>query len=70
MVNRKWTFSEEEILIENYTDCTIKELLRLLPRRKEDAINAKIKRLKKSGRIRTSKKPTAIKRAYLQRNLC
>jgi len=67
MARRKWTFSEEQILLDNYASKTIKELLELLPNREEDAINAKIKRLKKLGKITGTKDPKTIERAYLQR---
>lgn len=62
-----WKFSEEKILIENYECKTIKELADMLPDRDENAINCKIKRLKKQNRIATNKTEEAVSRAYQQR---
>jgi hypothetical protein len=39
----------------------------LLPNRPEDAINSKIKRLKKIGKLKTIKTPQTVARAYKQR---
>ena len=63
-----WTYSEERLLAENYSEMTIKELEALLPRRNADMINAKIKRLKASGRLSEGKKEETVQRAYLQRS--
>jgi len=65
---REWKFSEEKILIDNYHTSTIEELMDILPGREQDSINAKIKRLKKAGRIRGGKTEETIDRAYEQRN--
>lgn len=67
MATKRWKFSEEKILIENYNDKTIKELQELLPNRDENAINCKIKRLKKQNRIVSNKSDDAVSRAYQQR---
>ena len=64
---KKWTYGEEQILIENYETSTIKELEELLPRRNFESINAKIKRLKKSGKLKGYKDKDTIKRSLLQR---
>lgn len=69
-MNRKnWTYSEERVLIDNYETCTIKELEILLPNRNNESINAKIKRLKKNGKLAGNKDEKATKRAFLQRHL-
>jgi hypothetical protein len=67
MVRRNWSRSEEQTLLDNYADKTIKELMELLPNRPEDAINSKIKRLKKTGKLKTIKTPQTVARAYKQR---
>ena len=68
MVKRKgWKFSEEKILIQNYHTATIDELMGMLPNREADSINAKIKRLKKAGKIKGGKTEETISRAYEQR---
>jgi hypothetical protein len=67
MVRRNWSRSEEQTLLDNYADKTIKELMELLPNRPEDAINSKIKRLKKTGKLKTVKTPQTVTRAYKQR---
>ena len=66
---RKWSHTESGILINNYNTKTIKELLELLPGRDEDAVNCKVKRLKKEGKIKGGKDEDALKRAYDQRGL-
>jgi hypothetical protein len=69
MPRRKgWTYTEEKILIDNYTKCTIKELEELLPNRNAESINSKIKRMKYAGKLERRKSPEAIARAYTQRN--
>jgi hypothetical protein len=67
MSRKGWKFSEEKILIENYETKTIKELEAMLPGRNADMINAKIKRLKKVGRLAKGKDESAVQRAYEQR---
>lgn len=67
MVRRGWSYSEEKILIDNYNDKTIKEIEVLLPKRRMDSINSKIKRLKASGKIKDGKTLDTKKRAYIQR---
>ncbi len=64
---KKWKFSEEKILIDNYPNSTIKELVVLLPGRDQNNINMKIKRLKKQNRLTEAKTEEAINRAYRQR---
>ena len=65
--SKKWKFSEEKILIDNYSSSTIKELMVLLPGRDGNHINMKIKRLKKQNRLTVIKSEEAVKRAYKQR---
>lgn len=65
--SKKWKFSEEKILIDNYSSCTIKELIKLLTGRDQNNINMKIKRLKKQNRLTDVKSAAAINRAYRQR---
>jgi len=64
---RAWTYTEEQTLLKNYRDCTIKELERLLPTRSRDSINKKIKVLKAKGKIKEGKSDEAKNRAYIQR---
>lgn len=64
---KKWKFSEEKIIIDNYAITTIKELLELLPERDQNSVNMKIKRLKKQNRLTEVKSEEAINRAYRQR---
>jgi len=63
----RWTMHETQILIENYHDSTIDELLVKLPRKTQEGVNNKIKRLKKAGKIVGEKTEEAKKRAYEQR---
>jgi len=68
MTKRKgWSYTEEKILIDNYSTKTIQELKELLPKRNDDSINSKIKRLKSTGKIKDGKAQEAIVRAYRQR---
>jgi hypothetical protein len=67
LARRTWTYTEEKILLDNYHDCTIKELEKLLPARSRDSINKKIKVFKAKGKIKTGKSVEAISRAYIQR---
>ena len=64
---KKWKFSEEKILIDNYNSKTIKELIDLLPGRDQNNINMKIKRLKNQNKLVGGKSTVAIDRAYRQR---
>lgn len=64
---KRWKFSEEKILIDNYSTSTIKELIELLPGRDQNNINMKIKRLKKQNRLTETKSDDARSRAYKQR---
>jgi hypothetical protein len=67
MGRKEWRYSEEKILIDNYETKTIKELEIMLPGRSPDMINAKIKRLKSSGRLYNGKTEDTVQRAYIQR---
>ena len=64
---RQWTFSEEQVLIEHYATSTIFDLMKLLPGRDADAINCKIKRMRKQNKILSHKKPETVARAYKER---
>jgi hypothetical protein len=64
---KDWNSSEEKILIENYTNKTIQELMPMLPRRSQESINNKIKRLKAAGKIKGGKTEDVVQRAYDQR---
>jgi hypothetical protein len=64
---KDWNSAEEKILIDNYTDKTIHELMPLLPRRSQESINNKIKRLKAAGKIKGGKTEEVVKRSYDQR---
>lgn len=69
MSNREpWKPKEEKILLNNYNTKTIKELLALLPKRNADSINAKIKRMKASGKIIEGKTNETKQRSYQQRS--
>lgn len=68
MARRKgWSYTEEKILLDNYHTKTIQELKELLPKRNDDSINSKIKRLKSTGKIKDGKSKEAVNRAYKQR---
>ena len=64
---KRWTYTEEKALIDNYNDKTIKELMAMFPGRDEDSINSKVKRLKAKGKIVGGKTEATIQRAYVQR---
>lgn len=64
---KDWTASEEKKLIQHYTNMTIHELMVLFPKRTQESINNKIKRLKASGKIKSGKDDEVIKRSYEQR---
>lgn len=63
----QWSLSEEHELIKNYKISTIKELLKMFPKRSEDSINAKIKRLKIEKKIEGPKNTDVVDRAMKQR---
>lgn len=67
MRKRRWLYSEINTLIENYDQCSIKELMIKLPGRNQESINNQIKRLKSIGKISGDKDEEALKRAYEQR---
>jgi len=72
MRRRGWHRIEEDFLIKNYADMTIKELsdgLRKLSGRyrTDDSINAKIKRLKAEGKIKGQKEDVTVQRSLIQR---
>jgi N-methylhydantoinase B/oxoprolinase/acetone carboxylase alpha subunit len=62
-----WKNSEVKCLLENYHNKTIFELMKLLPNRSQEAINNKIKRLKKEGKLSGSKYLDAVSKSYRQR---
>jgi hypothetical protein len=67
MKRRRWSFTEERVLIENYIKCTIKELEMMFPERGRESINNKIKRLKTAGKIAEGKTDDTVQRSYEQR---
>ncbi len=67
MKRRKWSFTEERVLIDNYNKCTIKELEMMFPERGRESINNKIKRLKAAGKIAEGKTNDTVQRSYEQR---
>ena len=67
MARKDWSYSDEKLLIDNYSNKTIKELISMFPERDPDSINCKIKRLKAAGKILSGKDAAAIDRAYKQR---
>lgn len=64
---RNWTHTEEKILVKNYKEKTIKELMELLPKRDALSINCKIHRLKGVDKIDSNKDKETVQRAYYQR---
>lgn len=64
---RIWSYSEEKLLIEKYSQSTIKELEELFPNRSRESINNKIKRLKSQNKLSEDKDKEAVDRAYKQR---
>ena len=67
MRRRGWSYTEEKVLIDNYNNCTIKELEMMFPERSRESINNKIKRLKAAGKIAEGKDDETVQRAYEQR---
>lgn len=65
--SKGWGYSEEKALIANYNNLTIKELEQMFPGRSRESINNKIKRLKRSGKIKDNKDTSTVKRSYEQR---
>ena len=65
---KRWYSKDEKILIDNYADKTIQELLIMLPGRSQESINNKIKRLKAAGKIKGGKDEEAVQRSYEQRS--
>ena len=65
--SKGWGYSEEKALKANYDKLTIKELEKMFSNRSRESINNKIKRLKRSGKIKEGKDPDTVKRAYDQR---
>ncbi len=68
MKQKTWRFTEEKILIDNYETCTIRELELLLPGRNNESINAKIKRMKRNGKLAGNRDEDARSRAFAQRH--
>lgn len=66
-MRKTWTFTEEKILIDNAEFCTIFELMDLLPGRDRDAINCKIKRMRKQNKLLTYKTPETVSRAHKEK---
>lgn len=64
---KKWNETETKKLIENYYNKTIQELMVLFPKRSQESINNKIKRLKIDGKISGGKEENTIQRSYDQR---
>ena len=67
MPKKTWGYTDEKLLIQHYHTMTIKELLRFFPDRSAESINAKIKRLKRQGKIQGYKDPDTHTRALCQR---
>ena len=67
MRRKPWLFSEKERLVENYKTSTIQELMKLLPERSPDSINAEIKRSKKAGKLKGYKDENVVTRSLTQR---
>lgn len=61
---KRWTFSEEKILIDEYETSTIFELIEMLPGRDLDSINCKIKRMRKQNKITGHKTAETVSRAH------
>ena len=72
MRRKGWHIKEEEFLVRNYADKTIKELQKGLYElahrdRSADSINAKIKRLKAEGKLEGWKDQKTVNRSLVQR---
>jgi len=68
MINKKpWKTSDETLLIAKYSECTIGELMELFKDRSADSINAKIKNLRKKGKINDYKDKDTVERSLKQR---
>jgi hypothetical protein len=65
---KSWSYSEEKFLLENYKELTIKELEQKFPNRSRESIYNKIKRLKRTGKLKEGLDEETRKRSYLQRN--
>lgn len=65
---KSWSYSEEKFLLENYKELTIKELEEKFPNRSRESIYNKIKRLKRTGKLKEGIDEETRKRSYLQRN--
>lgn len=64
---KRWSFSDEKKLIDNYSTKTIQELLTMFSGRSQESINNKVKRLKAAGKIKGTKEEVVVERAYKQR---
>ena len=64
---KDWNSTEEKRLISNYSKSTIRELMVMFPKRSQESINNKIKRLKAAGKIKGRKEEDVIQRSYDQR---
>jgi len=69
VMSSRWTMHDTQVLIDNYHNKTIDELLSLLPGKTQEGVNNKVKRLKKAGKIVGGKTQEAVDRAYKQRSL-
>lgn len=72
MRRKGWHIREEEFLVKNYADMTIKEIQKELYElshrdRSADSINAKIKRLKAEGKLQGWKDQETVNRSLVQR---
>jgi hypothetical protein len=65
---KSWSYSEEKFLLENYKDLTIKELEQKFPNRSRESIYNKIKRLKRTGKLKEGIDEETRKRSYSQRS--
>lgn len=64
---KSWGYAEEKFLIENYSSLTIKELEQHFEYRSRESLYNKIKRLKRSGKIKEGIDESTRERAYCQR---
>ena len=67
MPRKGWRRDEEQFLLDNYDSMTILELKKALKGRSSDSINAKIKRLKREGRLSGQKTDDTVTRSLKQR---
>lgn len=67
MKTKNWSYSEEKFLMQHYSDLTIKEMEQHFPNRSRESIYNKIKRLKRTGKLKEGINSKTRERSYSQR---